>query len=93
VRTTPGRLPNRESGPQNHPRAKVAVLVSFGALRSIDGTLGAISDGVGEGVIVALSFAGTMRIAAITIPTTARGKTIYLREIGIALVVSCIIVC
>ena len=37
VRTTPVRLPNRESGPQNQPRAKVAVSVLVGAERSIGG--------------------------------------------------------
>ncbi len=28
VRRTPGRLPNRESGPRNQPKAKVAVSAS-----------------------------------------------------------------
>jgi len=30
-------LPNWESGPQNHPRAKVAVCTVAGASRSMDG--------------------------------------------------------
>src|SRR3990172_5198776 len=37
VRRTPGRLPNRESGPQNQPKAKVAVSVPPGRDRSIGG--------------------------------------------------------
>ena len=37
VRRTPGRLPNRESGPQNQPKAKVAVSVTPGRDRSIGG--------------------------------------------------------
>ena len=37
VRITPLRLPNRESGPQNQPRANVAVSVSTGAAASIGG--------------------------------------------------------
>ena len=37
VRTTPGILPNRESGPQNQPSANVAVSVFTGALKSISG--------------------------------------------------------
>jgi len=37
VLTTPGRLPNRESGPQNHPRANVALSVSAGAEASMGG--------------------------------------------------------
>ena len=37
VRTTPGRLPNWASGPQNQPRAKVAVSVSAGTAASIGG--------------------------------------------------------
>ena len=37
VRRTPGRLPNRESGPQNQPKAKVAVSVAFGRDASIGG--------------------------------------------------------
>jgi len=39
VRTTPARLPNWESGPQNHPNAKVAVSISAGMLLSIGGML------------------------------------------------------
>jgi len=38
VRRTPGRLPNRESGPQNQPKAKVAVSVTPGREASIGGT-------------------------------------------------------
>jgi hypothetical protein len=34
---TPSILPNRESGPQNQPKAKVAVSVLTGLLASIDG--------------------------------------------------------
>src|SRR3972149_4094370 len=37
VRTTPGRLPNRESGPQNQPRVNVAISVTVGAAASIGG--------------------------------------------------------
>jgi hypothetical protein len=37
VRRTPGRLPNRESGPQNQPKAKVAVSVAPGRDASIGG--------------------------------------------------------
>lgn len=37
VRRTPGRLPNRESGPQNQPKAKVAVSVTPGRFASIGG--------------------------------------------------------
>ena len=37
VRTTPSRLPNRESVPQNQPRAKVAVSVLIGAEASMGG--------------------------------------------------------
>ncbi|HSA78477.1 MAG TPA: hypothetical protein VLG72_06430 [Nitrospirota bacterium] len=37
VLTTPARLPNRESGPQNQPIAKVAVAICFGELVSIRG--------------------------------------------------------
>jgi hypothetical protein len=37
VRTTPLRLPNRESAPQNHPTAKVAVSVFAGAAASMGG--------------------------------------------------------
>jgi hypothetical protein len=37
VRRTPGRLPNRESGPQNQPKAKVAVSVTPGRDASIGG--------------------------------------------------------
>jgi hypothetical protein len=37
VRTTPSILPNRESGPQNQPKAKVAVSVWAGAAASIGG--------------------------------------------------------
>jgi hypothetical protein len=39
VLTTPSILPNRESGPQNQPRAKVAVLVTTGFMVSIKGKL------------------------------------------------------
>ena len=35
VRRTPWRLPNRESGPQNQPKAKVAVSVTPGREASI----------------------------------------------------------
>src|SRR5512146_10512 len=38
VRMTPGRLPNRESGPQNQPRANVAVSVFTRGTPSIGGT-------------------------------------------------------
>jgi hypothetical protein len=38
VRMTPLRLPNRESGPQNQPKAKVAVSVLAGADVSMGGT-------------------------------------------------------
>jgi len=34
---TPSRLPNRESGPQNQPRAKVAVSIVGGTYVSIGG--------------------------------------------------------
>jgi len=37
VRRTPARLPNRESGPQNQPKAKVAVSVTPGRDASIGG--------------------------------------------------------
>lgn len=37
VRTTPGMLPNRESTPQNQPRAKVAVSNSAGCAASMGG--------------------------------------------------------
>jgi len=37
VRTTPSRLPNWESEPQNQPRANVAVSVCVGAAASIGG--------------------------------------------------------
>jgi hypothetical protein len=37
VRITPFRIPNWESGPQNHPKAKVAVSVLAGTRRSIGG--------------------------------------------------------
>ena len=37
---TPGRLPNRESGPQNQPRAKVAVCRFPGTSRSMGGMPG-----------------------------------------------------
>jgi len=37
VRRTPARLPNRESGPQNQPKAKVAVSVTPGREASIGG--------------------------------------------------------
>ena len=37
MRTTPSKLPNRESGPQNQPRAKVAVSVLIGAEVSTGG--------------------------------------------------------
>jgi hypothetical protein len=36
---TPGILPNRESGPQNQPKAKVAVSVLAGAAASIGGLM------------------------------------------------------
>ena len=36
---TPSKLPNRESGPQNQPSAKVAVLVLAGDAASMGGTL------------------------------------------------------
>jgi hypothetical protein len=36
---TPGMLPNWESGPQNQPRAKVAVSKVLGAAVSIGGTM------------------------------------------------------
>lgn len=37
VRRTPGRLPNRESGPQNQPKAKVAVAFTPGRDASTGG--------------------------------------------------------
>jgi hypothetical protein len=37
VRMTPLRLPNRESGPQNQPKAKVAVSILAGADASMGG--------------------------------------------------------
>jgi hypothetical protein len=37
VRMTPSILPNRESGPQNQPKAKVAVFISVGVEASILG--------------------------------------------------------
>jgi hypothetical protein len=37
VLTTPLTTPNLESGPQNHPRANVAVSVKIGIARSIGG--------------------------------------------------------
>jgi hypothetical protein len=37
VRRPPARLPNRESGPQNQPKAKVAVSVTPGRDASIGG--------------------------------------------------------
>ena len=39
VRMTPPILPNRESGPQNQPKAKVAVSVLIGTEVSIGGTV------------------------------------------------------
>jgi hypothetical protein len=72
VRTTPGRLPNRESGPQNHPMAKVAVFVSVGAFASMGGMLDAtsdvVSDAVSVGTIVAFPLVEINRIATIAIP-------------------------
>ena len=37
VRITPSRLPNRESGPQNQPKANVAVFICAGAAASMGG--------------------------------------------------------
>jgi hypothetical protein len=46
VRSTPGRLPNWESGPQNHPKAKVAVSKVKGAAASMGGMVD--REGAGE---------------------------------------------
>ena len=47
VRRTPARLPNRESGPQNQPKAKVAVSVTPGGGASIGG-IAAVPPGTGD---------------------------------------------
>jgi hypothetical protein len=51
VRTTPGRLPNRESGPQNQPRAKVAVSSSSGTPASMGGISAASGLGIDSTVV------------------------------------------
>jgi hypothetical protein len=79
---TPGRLPNWESGPQNHPIARVAVFVSAGALRSMGGILTSVFDGVVVEVIFALSFVGMRRIAPIAIPVIINAKTMTFRIPG-----------
>jgi hypothetical protein len=77
VRTTPGTLPNRESGPQNQPIAKVAVFVLVGALASMGGISVAVLAPIwavvwvgAVGSIVALSFLGMSRTAKKTSPAS-----------------------
>jgi hypothetical protein len=67
-------LPNRESGPQNHPIAKVAVLVSAGALRSMGGRSDFDSGAGSDGLIVAFSFIAVRRIPAMTIAVMVKGR-------------------
>lgn len=57
VRTTPAILPKRESGPQNQPRAKVAISVVAGAAASIGGFVVRSEDTVFISIII-LSSAG-----------------------------------
>lgn len=68
MRTTPGRLPNRESGPQNQPIANVAVFVSVGALASMGGISGWGGGGASPGIIFSLPAPEARRIAPAAIP-------------------------
>ena len=71
VRITPGRLPNRESGPQNQPSAKVAVSVFSGAARSMSGRPG----------VVPFPFLGSSTAAQATNPTR-QAPTSAIRQTG-----------
>ena len=63
---TPLRLPNRESGPQNQPKANVAVSVTDGLLLSIGGI------DLSEPTILTSSLVQLFEIEAVTISIITR---------------------